>query len=191
MITSATWSGKGGVCKTTTAVNLCAAAHHLGKRTVLVDQDKQGSNKAYIGQVPFEIRTNPNFEAADFDFCCIDYPAGYVQSVPAGINFIVVPLGNDRISYEGVEPYLPVINGRKCIYIATAVNGRYKRRIEEAHALLDLVGGGHITRFSEVVIEANNERTSIFDNKFNKSYNIKLHRSVYINIINQMFQENK
>ncbi|MBQ9880210.1 MAG: ParA family protein [Clostridia bacterium] len=80
---------KGGVGKTTTAVNLCAALGAKGKRILLVDIDPQGNstsgfgvNKRDLGDSAYEVLTG----AADIGNAIIDTDYKNVSLVPSKID---------------------------------------------------------------------------------------------------------
>ena len=85
---------KGGVGKTTTAVNLCAALADLGQRTLLVDMDPQGNAATGAGIDPRTLDLSMYqvlLGAADIDDCIR----------PTGIeNFAVAPA---RLEMSGAE----------------------------------------------------------------------------------------
>ena len=75
---------KGGVGKTTTCVNLCAALHTMGRRVLLVDCDPQGNSSSGMG---VSKQTRPNtydllVSGARAEDCIVHRPWGDV--IPTG-----------------------------------------------------------------------------------------------------------
>jgi len=66
---------KGGVGKTTSALNLAAALHSIGKRGLMIDNDHQGNLTAAVGLTPAEQKfTLPDQQTA---YRCRCPPSGH------------------------------------------------------------------------------------------------------------------
>jgi chromosome partitioning protein len=95
---------KGGVGKTTTAVNLAAGLYHAGRRALLVDLDTQGSASAHLGA---PVDADPSLgdvllgEASAADAAVTVLPAngaGEGADPPEADRLDLVPSGGVRLS---------------------------------------------------------------------------------------------
>lgn len=96
---------KGGVGKTTTAVNLAVGLSRAGRRVCLVDLDPQAHATLHVGVVP------GSHSVSAYDVLVADQPLA-AASVPAGENLVVVP---SHIDLSAAEVALTGRSGRESI----------------------------------------------------------------------------
>ncbi len=107
MIKTGLINRKGGVAKSTSAVNLAAVAGKRGYKTLLIDLDPQGSCTTSLGIDELAIEHN---------FILEDYAATrmFLEKVPpslltidTGAGFDIIPAGSDLMKLEQFIPTVP------------------------------------------------------------------------------------
>src|SRR6202162_2719486 len=101
---------KGGVGKTTTAINLGAALGELGHRTLLVDLDPQANSTSGLGLDPTRARLNVyHLTNGEADLARVAQPTGVA-------NLELVP---SHIDLVGAEIELATLNDRETLLVKT------------------------------------------------------------------------
>ena len=108
---------KGGVGKTTTAVNLSAALAARGKKTLLVDMDPQGNTTSgvelmTVDKMQFIMKHNLEKVKKQYDFIIIDCPPALgmltVNAMTAA-NTVIVPIQCEFYALDGLTQLIYTI----------------------------------------------------------------------------------
>lgn len=171
MKTITVWNQKGGVGKSTVALNLAGAAHAAGHTVLLVDADPQGSlaNIAADGHLPFAVVHGWPDEKPEGIDLVIEDTAPRTDVMPSG-DVVVIPYQPTRIDYAATVAHLEQLKaeGRHVVAILNRVDVRKNDHREFSY---DQIGEGAIILPERSALQrAIGEGRTVFDDVLKNLY---------------------
>jgi chromosome partitioning protein len=133
------WSPKGGVGKTTLALNFAAAAYYAGYKVLVCDLDPQQSASDVFSenQLPFSVVPNLPVVPPNVDFIISDY-APSVKNLPTE-ETIILPMRASILDLKAVSKAQRHVRDKRIIKCVNAVD---TRRHEERIMAMKLYADG-------------------------------------------------
>ncbi|TYA74951.1 nucleotide-binding protein [Seonamhaeicola marinus] len=166
------WCPKGGQGKSLLALNLAAACIEDGKKSIVIDQDPQGTSISYYrgGNLNFKVFEQPPMQKPEETIVFVDHQASDWE-VPKS-KLIVMPVQPKRDQYMAyITAYKKAKEqGKEVISIVTNVVGNRpsERRIAERMRSK----GAFIINSSGVFSRASEELRTIYDSKLDTAYKV-------------------
>ncbi|MBV1910900.1 MAG: ParA family protein [Kangiellaceae bacterium] len=154
------WSPKGGVGKTTLALNFAAAAYYAGNRVILCDLDPQQSAVDVFSdnKLPFTVvkdlpQVTPNVDIMIFDY------APSLDNVPVE-ETIVIPLRASILDLKAVARTSRLVRDKRVIKCVNAVDTR--RQDERILAMKLYADGAHLVKDRSVYVRSLTSGHTVF-----------------------------
>lgn len=170
------WNPKGGQGKSMLALNLAAAATHMGLKALVIDQDQQGTVSSYFsaGNLPFVVLSKAPEKRPDADIVFIDHQASDWE-VPT-TQLLLIPVKPARDQYSTyIDAYARAqARGKQIITVVTDSQGHRASEVATTRRLKD--EGALLIPSSGVFSRAAEDYYTIFDDRLNKAYKIRERR---------------
>jgi chromosome partitioning protein len=157
----ALWSPKGGVGKTTLAINLAAAAYYRNQRVMLCDMDPQQSAVDVFrdNNLPYTVlKGNPSVQPM-LDYIFYDFPPR--NDIELEGDLIVIPLRASILDIRAVNKSIRYAIHRPIVKCVNAVDIR--RQDERLLAMRMHSEGAHLIKSRSVYSRAIAVGKSVFD----------------------------
>jgi len=157
------WSPKGGVGKTTLALNFAAAAYYAGHKVIVCDLDPQQSAVDVFSenQLPFTVVSNLPQVMPNVDFLICDYSPS-MEQLPIE-ETIVLPMRASMLDLKAVGRSTRLIRDKRIIKCVNAVDTR--RQDERILAMKLYSEGAHLIKDRSIYVRSMGQGQTVFQQK--------------------------
>ena len=154
------WSPKGGVGKTTLALNFAAAAYYAGYKVLVCDLDPQKSATDIFQEknLPFSVISNHPPVRPAVDFLIYDH-APHTNTI-LDVETVIVPMRPSILDIKAVNRYLRVIRDKRIIKCVNALDSR--RHEERLLAVRLYSQGAHLIKSRSIYVSSMAKGKTVF-----------------------------